>query len=208
MRIPFNNIINFILCQSNKFNIDESHSLHHALNTLDFAKQIYNAELDNYPHIQKQQSVIYTSALLHDMCDYKYTGDNIKELDHINQFLVENEYESDTASAICSIIDSMSYSKVMKYGFPNMKEYQTAYHIVREADLLCGYEFNRAILFGIHQHGLSYKDAFYESKNVYEKRVNNIINMHMFVTTFGQSLANRLYADELEKIKNLEELML
>ena len=194
MRIPFNNIISFILCQSNKLKIDESHSLHHALNTLDFAKQIYNAELDNYPHIQKQQSVIYTSALLHDMCDSKYTGNNLNALDNINQFLIENKYESDTASAICNIIDSMSYSKVMKFGFPNMKEYQTAYHIVREADLLCGYDFNRAILFGIHQRNLSYNDAFYESKNVYEKRVNNIINMHMFVTTFGQSLANRLYA--------------
>ena len=29
----------------------------------------------------------------------------------------------------------MSYSKVKKSGFPDMNEFQTAYHIVRESDL-------------------------------------------------------------------------
>ena len=45
MRIPFNKLVSFIIYQSQKLHIDESHSLHHALNTLDYAKQIYNAGL-------------------------------------------------------------------------------------------------------------------------------------------------------------------
>jgi hypothetical protein len=95
----------------------------------------------------------------------------------------------------------------MKYGFPNLKEYQTAYHIVREADLLCGYDFNRAILFGINKHNLSYTDAFYESKKIYNERIDNISKKHMFVTAFGKSLANELYINEIEKIENLEQLL-
>ena len=100
------------------------------------------------------------------MCDSKYVDNNMDELDKINSFLLENKYHHSDVSTICKIIDSMSYSKVCKFGFPNLKEYQTAYHIVREADLLCGYDFNRAILFGVHQHNLSYTDSFYESKNI------------------------------------------
>ena len=101
----------------------------------------------------------------------------------------------------------MSYSKVCKYGFPNLKEYQTAYHIVREADLLCGYDFNRAILFGIHQRNLSYTNSFHRSKQLYQERIDNIVNKHMFVTAFGQSLANELYEKELEKIECLEQML-
>ena len=115
-------------------------------------------------------------------------------------------YNSDV-STICKIIDSMSYSKVCKYGFPNLKEYQTAYHVVREADLLCGYDFNRAILFGVHQHNLSYTNAFHRSKQLYQERIDNIVNKHMFVTAFGQSLANELYEKELEKIECLEQML-
>ena len=207
MRIPFNNIVKFIILQSNKLKIDESHSLHHALNTLDYTKQIFNAEVKNYPYIDKQQKVIYTSALLHDMCDSKYTDSNINELDNINKFLIENKYNKNEARTICDIIDYMSYSKVIKYGYPNMKEYQTSYHIVREADLLCGCDFNRAILFGIHQHNLSYIDSFYDSKKIYKERINNIINKNMFVTAFGQSLINSLYEKELNKIDNLEDML-
>jgi hypothetical protein len=207
MRIPFNKLVSFILYQSQKLHIDESHSLHHALNTLDYAKQIYNAEFVNYPYLQKQQNIIYTSALLHDMCDSKYVDNNMDELDKINSFLLENQYHDSDVSTICKIIDSMSYSKVCKFGFPNLKEYQTAYHIVREADLLCGYDFNRAILFGIHQRNLSYTDSFYESKRIYQERIDNIVNKHMFVTAFGQSLSNELYKKELEKIECLEQML-
>ena len=174
---------------------------------MDYAKQIYNAEFVNYPYLQKQQNIIYTSALLHDMCDSKYVDNNMDELDKINSFLLENQYHDSDVSTICKIIDSMSYSKVCKFGFPNLKEYQTAYHIVREADLLCGYDFNRAILFGIHQRNLSYTDSFYESKRIYQERIDNIVNKHMFVTAFGQSLSNELYKKELEKIECLEQML-
>ena len=42
--------------------------------------------------------------------------------------------------AVIDIVDTMSYNKVITSGFPYHGEYQRAYHIVREADLLAGYD--------------------------------------------------------------------
>ena len=83
MKIPINNIVQFILLQCKQQNIDESHALHHALNVLDFSKKIYNAEVVNYPILAKQDHIIYTSALLHDMCDSKY-NENVYSLSLIH----------------------------------------------------------------------------------------------------------------------------
>ena len=38
----------------------------------------------------------------------------------------------------------------LKNGFPDMGEYQTAYNIVREADLLCAYDFDRCMIYQMY----------------------------------------------------------
>lgn len=207
MRIPINNIITFILRQCKDYKIDESHSLSHALNVLDYSTKIYNAELTNFPQIQKQKNVIFTSALLHDMCDAKYV-EQLNSLDNIKTFLNENEYNNEEVDAICNIVNTMSYSKVLKYGYPNLKEYQYAYHIVRESDLLCGLQFNRAVLFSIYKDNMLYNDAFAHAKKIYDRRTQNIIDQQMFVTAFGKELADQIYKQEFENIKNLESFIL
>jgi hypothetical protein len=45
------------------------------------------------------------------------------------------------------IISKMSYSKVKSNGFPCIGPFQTAYNIVREADLLSDYDFYRCIIY-------------------------------------------------------------
>ena len=67
--------------------------------------------------------------------------------------------------------------------------------------------YQKTILFGVHQRNLSYTNSFYESKKIYQERIDNIVNKHMFVTAFGQSLANELYEKELEKIECLEQML-
>ena len=59
---------------------------------LDYSKQIYNAEVVNYPILMKQQHIIYTSALLHDMCDSKYNENTYKSINTIQDFLFDNKY--------------------------------------------------------------------------------------------------------------------
>ena len=49
---------------------------------------------------------------------------------------------SEKLDIIFQIITTMSYSTVKKNGFPSLNEYQLAYHIVREADLLAAYDID------------------------------------------------------------------
>lgn len=207
MRIPINNIVNFILLQTKQQQIDESHALHHALSVLDYSKQIYNAEVVNYPILTKQQHIIYTSALLHDMCDSKYNENIYKSINTIQDFLFDNKYLEEDVNIISNIIDGLSYHKVVNYGFPNLKDYQTCYHIVREADLLCGYEFNRAILYGIYKKDKNYLESFEESKELYKTRMSTLIDNNMFTTSYGKLLAENMYQEEREKIRNLESIL-
>tara|TARA_Y100000389_G_scaffold203531_2_gene252212 strand:- start:193 stop:825 length:633 start_codon:yes stop_codon:yes gene_type:complete len=207
MRIPINNIVQFILLQCKKQNIDESHSLGHALNVLDYSKKLYNEEVVNYPILMKQQHIIYTTALLHDICDSKYNENVYSSLNLIQDFLYDNKYLEQDVDIISNIIDGMSYHKVVNYGFPNVKEYQTSYHIVREADLLSGYEFNRAVLYGIHKRNQTYLDSFDESKDLYKTRMGTLISNNMFTTNSGKCYAENIFQEEKKKILNLESII-
>ena len=48
------------------------HGLSHSMNVLNFAHQIYNSEIITNPDLNKYKKVIYSSVVLHDMCDKKY----------------------------------------------------------------------------------------------------------------------------------------
>ena len=66
---------------------------------------------------------------------------------------LEPRIESRENLLINKIITTMSYSKVKKDGFPvfeNMDHYWV-YHVVREADLLSAYDFDRSM------YGISYQ---------------------------------------------------
>ena len=119
MRLPINNIIKFVLAQSMKYNIDESHSLNHALTVLSNSKKIYDKEVQHYEYLKEQTCVIFTSALVHDICDTKYAPGK-ESLQEIESFLYENAYNKPDTDTILSIIDNMSYGKIKKNGFPNM----------------------------------------------------------------------------------------
>ena len=206
MRIPFNNIINFVLLQCNKMNIDESHSLNHALDVLNVSNQIYNEEVVNNPHIISQQHIIYTSALIHDTCDSKYC-DELKAKQDITSFLHENSYTEEDTNTIMDIITCMSYHKIKKSGFPDLKEYQCAFNIVREADLLTGYDFNRALLYGIHMKDNSFTDSFVETKQLYEMRMKLLTDEGHFVTKYGIRMAPIKNQEMVRDMKNLQHMM-
>ncbi len=206
MRIPINSIINFVLLQCKKMNIDESHSLNHALDVLNISKDIYNEEVNENPFIKNHEHIIYTSALMHDTCDSKYCNE-IEAKDDISVFLEKNNYKKEDSDAIISIISSMSYHKVKQNGFPNLNKYQHAFHIVREADLLSGYNFNRAILYGIHVQNLTFTNSFEESKELYDNRMNKLIENNLFVTNYGKKNALLKNQEGLRNIKNIDNII-
>jgi len=143
-------LIQFVIVTCSKYRIDESHGLSHSMNILHYADNIYQSELIKHPSLKKQERVIYVSAIIHDMCDKKYMNEE-EGIQNIEDFLKES-ITTDEMETTKKIISTMSYSKVMKQGFPRLEtaEKQLAYHVVREADLLTAYDFDRCMIYHMY----------------------------------------------------------
>lgn len=207
MKIPINELCLFIknMCSKNK--IDESHGLKHALDVFRYSTILVKEETKQFPFLKKQESIIYTSALLHDTCDKKYVDENtaikdIKNFLNCNKYLDQNEIDM-----VINIIKTMSYSKVKQNGFPEFNEYQMAYHIVRESDLLAAYDFDRTLLFGLYHHNLNYKDSFEKSEDLYLKRMAKHDEDGLLITNTAKLMANSLLKDNLNHISHLKNLL-
>ena len=65
-------IFHYIALTSVNYNIDESHSILHSMNTLIHASNMLREETITRPELKNQTRIIHTAALLHDMIDRKY----------------------------------------------------------------------------------------------------------------------------------------
>jgi HD superfamily phosphodiesterase len=176
-------LFNYVLLASAKNNIDESHGLSHSMNVLQFAREIYESELPKFPYLQQHERIIYASAILHDMCDKKYMNEIVGLLE-IEDFL-RPELEPYEINATKKIISTMSYSTVKKNGFPDLGIYQRAYNIVREADLLAAYDFDRTMIYQIKRNNNNLEEAFENSEQLFENRVLKHIDDGLITTNYG-----------------------
>jgi HD superfamily phosphodiesterase len=167
-----------------KYNIDESHSLKHSMEVMRFAYEIFTSERQSNPHITSQETIILAAAILHDMCDRKYVPDEAVAIQEIRDFMA-GHLTADELDIIVSIVTTMSYSKVKKSGYPDLGEYQLAYHIVREADLLAAYDIDRCVIFGMAVTKLNYTDAFARATELYRERVLTYRSDGLFVTEYS-----------------------
>lgn len=206
MLIPYKLIYNFILNRCIKLSIDESHAVKHSMDVLKYSQKIYNEELLLFPELEKQKKIIYTSAMLHDMCDSKYMDVN-KGLNDIKEFIETINYKKNEIDVILKIIGTMSYSKVKKNGFPDLKEYQKSYHIVREADLLCGYDVERCIVFGMIGRNMDYEESVIGTKELYDIRMAKQIEDNLFTTKFGLREAKKLDEENRIRLDELNDLI-
>ena len=168
---------------SAKYNIDESHSLKHSMEVYKFAKEIYESEVGMNPFLKKQERVIIASAILHDMCDHKYMDETkgIADIkDNMSFVLTAEELE-----IVEKIITTMSYSKVKRYGYPDLGKYQLAYHITREADLLAAYDMDRCVIFGMMVDKIMYNEALSRAETLFANRVLKYIEDGLFVTAYS-----------------------
>ena len=189
-----------------KYDIDESHGLSHSMNVLNHAQNIYNSEVSKNPYLESHQKIIYTSAILHDMCDRKYI-DETEGIQSITDY-IKDEVTLKELDVIKTIIKTMSYSKVSVYGYPMLGEYMLAYHIVREADLLSAYDFNRCIIYGLHkkEHCVTAIDAFLEARKLFNVRVLRYIADGLFITDYSKGLSKSLHEDAVKSIQLWEQL--
>ena len=167
--------------------------------------KIYESEIIQNPFLKEQKDIIYASAILHDMCDKKYMEEK-EGLIKINDFM--KDYMTDIKLDILTkIISTMSYSKVKINGFPTLDEYQLAYHIVREADLLTAYDVDRCIIYSMMVEKLSYINSITRTIGIFENRVLKYRSDNLFVTGYSKNLSRVLHHKALKDLDNLKKII-
>ncbi len=168
-------LLNFVAFQCLKYNIDESHGVKHARGTWIRASQI----IKSIPGIDRnEKEVALYAAGLHDMCDSKYCPLEDAVAD-IRDFLLNILIPLEEIQAILDIITTMSYSKLKKtvengvIHFPDHGNWQRAYHIARNADLLEGYIVARCVLYNKHIYPNKTEDEHW-------KRAEELFNERVF----------------------------
>ena len=203
------NLINhgfkYVIETSKMYNIDESHALKHSMEVYQFAKKIYKSELIKNPYLDKHKEIIYMAAIGHDMCDKKYMDETegiIRYKEHLNPFMKSSDLD-----VIGKIIGTMSYSKVKKNGYPELGEYQLAYHIVREADLLAAYDIERCIIYKMYRDKFQYSEALEEATELFNNRVFKMSEDGLFLTNYSQKESLILHKNAKKNIKTLREIL-
>ena len=191
-------LFNFVIYTTSKYNLDESHGLSHSLDVLRYSNSIYELEVLKKKNLINQERIIYVSAALHDMCDKKYMNEK-EGLQNIEDF-IKDKLKPDEVYASLKIMETMSYSKVKLNGFPSLGEYQSAYHIVRESDLLAAYNFERALMFNMCAKNSDIKDALINSKNVFNNRIFKHHEDNLFFTDFAIKESLKLHDKSIEQM--------
>lgn len=200
-------LLHFVLIASKKHGIDESHGLSHSMNVLHYANKIFENEVINYPILKSHEKIIYVSVILHDMCDKKYMNekDGIKE---IEEFLQDNNALNPTEINITKqIVATMSYSKVKVDGFPILGGYQKAYHVVREADLLTAYDFDRCMIYKMNKNEANVDDAFKDAEDLFSKRVLKHNDDGLFLFDYSKKESLILHNVALQRISSWKSLV-
>ena len=210
MLIQLSNIYQFIVLTCRRCNIDETHGIRHAMDVFNYSEKLFKSEVKRTPNIITDERIIYTSALLHDMCDKKYMRE-MEGVEKIDFFLKQNAYIEEERSILKDIITQMSYSTIKKYGVPDMGTKQLAFQIVRESDLLSAYDFDRCVLYDMLVNDRRYELSVQSAKELFDNRVFKHIDDGLFKTPKGLELAHELHIkskstiDERDKtIKNLK----
>ena len=164
-----NTLFRYVLLTTKKYNIDESHGLSHSMDVLLYSNKLYEDWLPKHPHLKNQERIIYVSAVLHDMCDKKYMVQE-EGIRDIGQYLKSSVTDNEI-NVVKLILSTMSYSKVKKDGFPNLGIYQSAYHIVRESDLLSAYDFDRSLIYHINKSKVDIDVAYKNAEELFQTRV-------------------------------------
>lgn len=201
-----NHCFDFVIDNSAIYRIDESHALKHSMEVFGYAKKIYDAELIKSPYIENQKEIIYSAAIGHDMCDKKYMDEKegiARYQLHLSDYMTPSDLE-----IMGNIIGTMSYSKVKVNGYPDLGEYQLAYHIVREADLLAAYDIDRCIMYDMFRNHSDYSEAVEEAFKIFDKRVFKMRKQNLFKSDYAKKESLKLHRKAKKDVENLKNWLL
>ena len=218
-----NILFRFVLHICRKYNIDSSHSELHSMQILHFVNENVNSQLKKCPFLQEQLKVIYFAAILHDMCDKKYMNEQDgmaemyaflqTEFTRVNDNELENKsYLSEKEITVIQlIISTMSYSTVNRFGYPSSEMlgiYEQAYHIVRESDLLCAYDFDRCVVYGLNKNNeATFYDAYTGALALFENRVFKYKSDGLLSSDYAKNKHDELTIYAEKQIKNWRQII-
>ena len=197
-----NELFNFVIRTCNQFSIDESHALKHSMEVYHFANLLYEDELSKNEITKEKKELIDICAILHDMCDKKYMNEE-EGIKNINDFL-KNKIDEKNIKIVDDIITTMSYSRIKEKGFPDLKENMDIFHIVRQADVLAAYDFERCMIYGMMKYHDSYIESYIKAKDLFENRVLKHVYDNTFVNSYALELAKSLHDKALKRIEELD----
>ena len=197
-----NELFKFVILTSASYKIDESHALKHSMDVYHYGNKIFNEEIKHNPLLQNNKIIIDICCILHDMCDKKYM-DEQEGLKNINNFLLD-KLEQPTIKIINDIISTISYSKVKKNGYPDLKEYNEIYHIVRQADILAAYDIDRAIMYSMIVDNKTYNKALEDAIKLFDNRVLKHIQDGTFYHKSALKIGEKLHEEALLKLELLK----
>jgi hypothetical protein len=200
-----NHAFKYVVETSKLYQIDESHSLKHSMEVFGFAKRIYESEVINNPSLEQHKEIIYISAIGHDMCDKKYMNEK-EGIINYQKYLIKH-MKSNDLNILGKIISTMSYSKVKENGFPDLGEYQLAYNIVREADLLAAYDIDRCIMYKMSKDKCEYTEALKEAFKLFDIRVFRMRKDRLFKTNFSKKESLKLHKKALKDVESLKNII-
>jgi hypothetical protein len=176
-----------------------------------YSNQIYEHEVVIHPFIKRHERIIYVAAIVHDMCDKKYM-DQDQGMREIEDFLIACDdtcrLDIEDISAVKQIITTMSYSYVKQHGFPDLGKYQHAYHIVREADLMCAYDFDRCMIYHMNKIGMGdLHHAYLDSYQLFETRVLLHNDHGLFVTDYAKHAYVEMHETSVARISHWRNML-
>ncbi len=202
-----NDLITFILIVTSKYKIDETHDISHSMDVLHYVNNIYEQQVYIYPPLKKYQKIIFVAALLHDMCDKKYMDEDegIKE---ICSYL-KPRMETDEVEIIKKIITTMSYSKIKKVGFPEFTDMTESwsYHVVREADLLSAYNFDRCMIYHIKKNNGDLESSFHIAEELFNNRVFKHNDDGLLLTEYSKENYITLHNNAILRINSWKKIL-
>jgi hypothetical protein len=170
-----------------------------------FALRIYESELILNPYLSEQKDIIILSSILHDTIDKKYVSEEIG-ISEIREYM-KSYITPEKLDIIFQIITTMSYSTVKKNGFPDLNDYELAYHIVRESDLLAAYDIDRCIMYSMYTKNMDYSNALNSAVILFENRVFKHRKDKLFVTKFAKKLSIQLHKKAKKDVDMLQKVL-
>lgn len=181
-----------------KYCIDESHDVSHSKDCVYFAKELMPLNVS-----EDLRTVILFAAAVHDTVDKKYTS--FEAVNEVREFFQSINLPTPLISAIIDIITTMSYSFLVSrrkesLSFPDHGKWQEAYHIVRNADLLCSFRVKRCFQYQKHlTPEISDNEAMKKVADLFQTRVfayeiNGWLTIEK-ARSLSTSLREKAYAD-------------